>query len=129
MSEQVDEDVDEFRARARAWIRENLDPRGTRNQSWIDVDVERALQARMFDAGFAGFAFPSEYGGAGMTIEHQKAFFEEAAEFVTPTYFGVSIGMLGATILDLETHLHSATGQLSGHLLPQTRLQEPVLLR
>ena len=47
--------------------------------------------------------FPPEYGGLGLTIDHQQAFFEEAAGYLTPSYFGVSIGMLGATILDCGT--------------------------
>ena len=36
----------------------------------------------MFDAGFTGFMFPAEYGGGGLTVEHQQAFFEEAAGYV-----------------------------------------------
>jgi alkylation response protein AidB-like acyl-CoA dehydrogenase len=94
------EDVDQFRARARAWIHANLEPRDANPHREFDFTAERALQARMFDAGFTGFMFPTEYGGLGLTIDHQKAFFEEAAPFVTPSYFAVSIGMLGATILD-----------------------------
>jgi alkylation response protein AidB-like acyl-CoA dehydrogenase len=103
MSEDPVEDLDGFRARARSWIRANLEPLESRNLNWLDVEVERDLQAKMFDAGFTGFAFPRECGGTGLTAEHQKAFFEEAAAYVTPTYFGVSIGMLGATILDVGT--------------------------
>lgn len=99
----VSETPDRFRARARIWIEGNLEPRDPSVSRPFDIESERALQARMFDAGFAGFMFPVEYGGQGLTIEHQRAFFEEAAGYVTPSYFGVSIGMLGATILDCGT--------------------------
>ena len=101
MTDETIEDVEAFRARARGWIENNLDPRSAVAAGGFDFEAERQLQAEMFDAGFAGFAFPSEYGGAGLTLEHQKAFFEEAAGYVTPSYCGVSIGMLGATLLDV----------------------------
>lgn len=97
------EDVGQFRARARAWIETNLEPRSATTPRPFDFEAERALQARMFDAGFTGFMFPVEYGGRGLTIEHQRAFFEEAADYMTPSYFAVSLGMLGATILDCGT--------------------------
>jgi alkylation response protein AidB-like acyl-CoA dehydrogenase len=97
------ESVDQFRARARAWIRANLEPRDVDPHRTFDFEAERALQARMFDRGFTAFMFPVEYGGLGLTIEHQRAFFEEAADYVTPSFFAVSIGMLGATILDCGT--------------------------
>jgi alkylation response protein AidB-like acyl-CoA dehydrogenase len=102
------EDVDAFRARARAWIMSNLEPRDPASRREFDFEAERELQARLFDAGFTGFMFPAEYGGLGLTIEHQKAFFEEAAAYVTPSYFAVSIGMLGATILDCGTEEQKA---------------------
>ena len=97
------EDVEQFRTRARTWITANLEPRNAANPHVFDFDAERALQARMFDAGFTGFMFPLEYGGLGLAIDHQRAFFEEAAGYFTPSYFAVSIGMLGATILDCGT--------------------------
>jgi alkylation response protein AidB-like acyl-CoA dehydrogenase len=97
------EHVEQFRARARTWIEANLEPRDPAVPREFDFDAERALQARMFDAGFTGFMFPTEYGGLGLTIDHQRAFFEEAAGYFTPSYFAVSIGMLGATILDCGT--------------------------
>jgi alkylation response protein AidB-like acyl-CoA dehydrogenase len=92
------ETVEAFRARARSWITANL-------PSFHDEPADsRALQNLLFDNGFAGIAFPTEYGGAGLTLEHQKAFYDEAdlQERQTGTQFdyGVSIGMLGPTILD-----------------------------
>jgi alkylation response protein AidB-like acyl-CoA dehydrogenase len=93
------DDLEAFRIRARSWIEESLEQRiaGTRE---ADLEQDHALQAKLFDAGFSGFAFPEEYGGAGLTLEHQKVFFDEAADYVTPAGFGVSIGMLAPTVLD-----------------------------
>ena len=117
MSEVVD--VERFRVRARTWIEANLDRRDHSTSRAFNFVAERALQARMFNAGFTGFMSPTEYGGLGLTIEHQKAFFEEAAGYFTPSYFAVSIGMLGATILDCGTE-----AQKSRHLPAILRAEE-----
>jgi alkylation response protein AidB-like acyl-CoA dehydrogenase len=88
------EDIGAFRARASAWVEANL-PLASEDRR---EDLE--LQHRLFDAGFAGIAFPREYGGAGLTLAHQKAFYEVSSRFQTPLGSGVSIAMLGATLLD-----------------------------
>jgi alkylation response protein AidB-like acyl-CoA dehydrogenase len=95
VSDVVLESVPDFRRRAATWIASHLP--GQEGESPVD----RALQALMFDNGFAGIAFPLEYGGAGLTLEHQKAFFDEAAaqDRQVPST-GVSVGMIGPTILD-----------------------------
>ncbi|MBW8827272.1 MAG: acyl-CoA dehydrogenase family protein [Acidobacteria bacterium] len=94
----VDEDVESFRIRARAWIEANLPDRDHPG------DDDRALQALLFDSGFAGIAFPREYGGAGLTLAHQKVFYDEvrAAHRWAPCGmpWQVSIGMMAPTILD-----------------------------
>ena len=94
------EDLPAFRRRAREWIEEHLEPRTEDVAEVLDLDEDCALQAKLFNAGFSGFVVPQVYGGVGLTLEHQTAFFDEAADFVTPTGFGVSIGMLAPTILD-----------------------------
>jgi alkylation response protein AidB-like acyl-CoA dehydrogenase len=100
------ETVDEFRARAREWIRANLpvfedfervDEPGRR-------DRERALQRQLYDAGFAGICFPAEYGGLGLPPEYQRAFTEETAGYDMPAGFNVpTFGILAATLLDFGT--------------------------
>ena len=90
------ESLDAFGERARAWIGQNLPEEGDTTLT----DPE--LQAVVFDAGFAGIAFPKEYGGAGLTLQHQKVFFDTAAEMGrrVPAGYMVSIGMMAATLLD-----------------------------
>ena len=100
MTEGVEETVREFRLRAASWIADVL-------PSWDDEPADsHALQQLLFEQGFAGLAFPKEYGGAGLTLEHQKAFFDEAAlqDKQVPTTFSVSIGMIAPTILDHGSH-------------------------
>lgn len=85
------EDLATFRARARAFISENL-PRATRGshsgfgyksdeEELEDVARDRAVQRAMFDAGLAGVCVPREYGGQGLTPAHQRALNEELAGY------------------------------------------------
>jgi len=96
------ETLADFRLRARTWIAENLSlrPAPGRRQSRED---SAALQARIFDAGFAGLAVPKVYGGAGLTLDHQKVWADETRDYETPTGFMVSIGMMMPTLLDHGT--------------------------
>lgn len=90
------ESVEAFTKRARAWVTANLPVRGDYSLS------EQQLQALLFDAGFAGIAMPQSYGGAGLTLRHQQAFYDEAAVgYRVPTLFSVSIAILGVTLLDI----------------------------
>ncbi|MCB2078139.1 MAG: acyl-CoA dehydrogenase family protein [Novosphingobium sp.] len=92
------ETVEEFRLRARAWISENLGPmQGWDKTQHCETDEEeleavardRALQRKLFDGGFAGICFPKEYGGQGLTPEHNRAFNEELAGHEYPSRFSV----------------------------------------
>lgn len=98
------ESLAKFRSRARFWIGKNLPAMGDPSDT-----EDRALQNAVFDAGFAGIAYPVEYGGAGLTFEHQQAFFAEAQGHRVPMGFGVSIGMLGPTLLDFGSEALKAT--------------------
>ena len=65
----------------------------------------RRLQARLYEGGYAGFTFPVEYGGQGLTLDHERVFLEEAAGYNLPVgAFGVSINILGATLAAFGTH-------------------------
>ena len=61
----------------------------------------RTLQRTLFDGGFAGLCFPVEYGGQGLSIEHQKAFNEECDGYEMPVAFNVpTLGVVAATLLE-----------------------------
>src|ERR1700736_2571715 len=89
------EDVESFRARARAWLAESMPPlpEGMTNQqlSRQDESGERArrLQRTLFDGGFAGICFPVAYGGLGLSRAHQRAFTRESLGYQMPTVFNV----------------------------------------
>ncbi len=106
MSTSTTVDVDEFRRQARAWIEANLEPRraqaGREDRTLEDIAAARALQRRLFDAGYAGLTFPVEHGGRGLTAAHERAFREEAADYVTPDLGvagGVTFGPIARSML------------------------------
>ncbi|WP_029429929.1 acyl-CoA dehydrogenase family protein [Blastococcus sp. URHD0036] len=90
------ESVGHFAARARTWIEDNL-------PTWDDEPVDdRTLQNRIYDAGFGGIAFPVDHGGAGLTLAHQRAFYDCTDELgrQVPRQYWVSIGMVAPLLLE-----------------------------
>ena len=104
----ITESAAAFAERARAWLAATMpriddpnDPpyadRGD-EESWQHV---RALQRRLYDGGFAGICFPTEYGGLGLGIEYQKAFDAESAGYELPLILNTpTFTICCATILD-----------------------------
>ena len=89
------EPVEDFAARAGAWIDANL-------PGWDETRIDdRTLQNRIYDAGFGGLAIPREYGGAGLTLQHHQAFYDTADELdrQVPRQYWVSIGMIAPLLL------------------------------
>src|SRR5215471_6027967 len=106
-----------FRERARAWVEQNLPRADAQASGGLAADDEeelrgvaeaRALQKKIFDAGFAGIRYPKEYGGQGLTREHQLAWHEATAGYRVPTAFSVTHGILGPTMLDFGTEEQKA---------------------
>ncbi len=104
------ESIDSFRARARAWLAENVELAEEGVRSHTDA-ADRALQAKLAAGGFAGITLPVEYGGQGLTFQHQKVFYEEARGYDLPTGFVVSLAMLAPTLVD-----HASPDFLREHL-------------
>src|ERR1700743_2740943 len=105
MSEQS---VSDFRNRARAWLKQHATPGGGGEESGepgrADIAAQKAFQASLYDAGFAGITWPAEYGGQGLTNAEQIAFTQVARDFALPVgAFLIGLGMPGPTILELGT--------------------------
>lgn len=63
---------------------------------------QRALQRKMFDAGYAGISWPEEYGGQGLPKAYEQAFEEESRDFVMPAFGiagGTTFGVCAMTML------------------------------
>jgi alkylation response protein AidB-like acyl-CoA dehydrogenase len=109
------ESPEAFGARARAWAAKNLPSAGGPEGLYVDDEEElrvvaeaRELQKLIFDAGFAGIRYPVEYGGLGLTREHQLAWREATAGYRLPSTFNVTHGILGPTLLEFGTHEQKA---------------------
>ncbi len=105
-----------FRAEVRTWLDANAKRRSadsndfkrrmavstqqTREQELEHVASCKAWQRKIFDAGYAGIAVPTEYGGQGRTPAEQRVFSQEAARYEIDTgVFSVGIGMVLPTLL------------------------------
>jgi alkylation response protein AidB-like acyl-CoA dehydrogenase len=115
------ESVADFRARARAWLADNLPRLDSDEATVLERDEltswrrARELQRMLYDGGFAGICFPREYGGLGLSYEYKKAFDAEALAYETPLLLNVpSFAICCATILDMgseeqkRTHIRAA---------------------
>lgn len=114
------EDLEQFRQRARAFVRENLAPTGpltvslradrTDEEELALVAHDRKLQRMLFDAGLAGICIPREYGGQGLTPAHQRALNEELAGFESPMRLQVpTFSPCAAVILEFGTEEQKRT--------------------
>jgi alkylation response protein AidB-like acyl-CoA dehydrogenase len=134
------EDLESFRQRARAFIRSNLRQvtpeelrwsyaRGDDELELAVITRDREVQRMLFDAGLAGICFPREYGGQGLTPEHQKIMNEELVGYEYPTRLQVpNFSPCAAIILEFGTHeqkLRHLPPILKGEQLWMQFLSEP----
>ncbi|MEQ6900374.1 acyl-CoA dehydrogenase family protein [Nocardioides sp. YIM 152588] len=129
------EDVESFRLRARAWLAENMpriDPEAAAAEG-EDDDADwlrnRELQKKLYAGGFAGICYPKEYGGLGLTGEHQAAFTEEADGYEMPLRLNTpTFSICAPVILDLGTEEQKQKyirGAISGEIVLVQFLSEP----
>lgn len=107
MIEQSEESVEQFTARAAAWLASNMPAIDPLNPPEVDRgDTEawlraRELQRKLHEGGFAGICFPREYGGLGRSIEYQRAFDAVSRGYEMPILLNVpTLSVCAATILD-----------------------------
>src|ERR1700761_5275814 len=120
------EDVESFRLRARQWLAANMPPAGggpapDSDEIWARP---RELQRMLYAGGFAGLCFPREYGGLGLTPEHQRAFNEEVSGYEMPVLLNIpTFSICCATILDM------ASEELKREHLPAVLRGEEILVQ
>ena len=99
-----------FRLRVRRWLAENLPP------GWgtdalppfptyeAEVQFMRDWQAKLYRAGWCGFSWPKEYGGAGGTLVEQAIYNEEMARAQAPELINkVGVNNVGPTLMNYGT--------------------------
>ncbi len=121
----ANDDLAEFRSRARAWLAANATAEPRTGRAWgvgsdsvavfhdLDFDAERELIARLqewqrrkYDAGFGALAWPVEFGGAGLGPRYDEAFSAEEAGFDVPPrheLVSVTLHLIAPTVRLLGT--------------------------
>ncbi len=99
----------EFRAKARAFLEQHLEPLDPNQTSpgllgeREDADAikkAKEWQATKYDSGWAVLTWPKEYGGQGLGRLENVVFNQEEAKFRTPAaIYGIGHGMLGPTLM------------------------------
>ena len=115
-----------FRAEARAWLAANAQPITGTDADWSQArghtpeseaaHLERARewQRTLYNGGWAGITWPTEYGGRGLTPTHEMIFNQEQSAFdVTSGFFSTGIHLVGPPLL-----LHGS-GDQRRHYLPR----------
>ena len=106
-------EIDEFRARCRAFLDEHAtgmnmggdpDPRGSRR-----LEYGQIFQKALTEAGLAGLTYPKEFGGQGLTKEHERIWREEYGNYPNMTFeFTISHGMCLPMLAEYGTHEQKA---------------------
>lgn len=86
----------EFREEVRGWLAENKpkEPRPTAESAIRAYDAE--WQRTLFDAGWAGIAWPQEYGGRGLGLTEQVIWYEESGRAGIPAIDATFVGLAHA---------------------------------
>lgn len=97
-----------FRDRACAWLDSVGRPTGLRDYGATatldDIDAARLRQARLYEAGFAGLSWPTEFGGVEATTIERGIWAEETARIGGPPQINlVGCELVGPMIIELGT--------------------------
>ena len=95
--------VEELRATIRSWLEAHV-PRKVPGEpflQWNDEGVarDRTIQRSLWEGGIAGINVPTDFGGLGLSDEHQQAFRDEATDFRMPENFGNAFNVVLPTLL------------------------------
>ena len=130
--------IEDFKAAATAFLETQFERRSDEAFEWgkgddrvgvleekspdeeaMELAAAKAFKASEFDAGFGWITGPTQYGGAGLTNEFEKAYNKAESQYKVPnqSIFQIGLGMVAPTILahasdefGLELHrLHRRT--------------------
>jgi len=107
--------IEKFAAEAESWFAENT-PRDVDFMlplTFMEVGTDqqfnflRDWQRQVYEAGFLGAAWPSEYGGGGLTDAHQSAATKVMRRFNVPIMMNtIGLSWAGPLILDIGSEAH-----------------------
>lgn len=95
------DDDQAFRARARAWLADNLPSEPRPPEGLAAAQWDMAWQSKLAASGFAGLNWPKEYGGAGLDGVKQVIWFEELGRVNGPHQgaMGIAMNHAGPTLI------------------------------
>src|SRR5438105_2147430 len=85
-----------FRDSVRSWLAANVpvEPRPPITRSGHEqAAYMRTWQRKLFDGGWAGISWPSEYGGRGLSLVEQVIWYEEYARAGAPDGSCLFVGL------------------------------------
>jgi alkylation response protein AidB-like acyl-CoA dehydrogenase len=105
-------EIAEFEAQCDAWMAANVahDPGFMLPLTFMEVSTDqqfdylRDWQRKLYDAGYIGMAWPSEYGGGGMHPDYQRVATRVMRRYDAPILLNaIGTGWAGPLILDVGT--------------------------
>ncbi|HJM27541.1 MAG: acyl-CoA dehydrogenase family protein [Acidimicrobiales bacterium] len=107
--------LEEFQSNAVDWLKANADNAPPNYgailpPSLVTEGVE--WQKKLFASGWAGIHWPIEYGGQGLTSQHQSIWLEECARIDVPPY----VNMVGCVLAGQGVQIYGTDQQKSHHL-------------
>jgi alkylation response protein AidB-like acyl-CoA dehydrogenase len=106
-----------FRKEVRDWLEANIPKDWDRTQLTLvppedRADLLRDWQGKLHEGGWAGIAWPKEYGGRGASLIEVAIYYQEMARLKAPPPINIiGLGMAGPTII-----AHGTNEQKSRHL-------------
>jgi len=101
----------EFRARARAWLKANVPAERRAAHGPDSARFDREWQRKLYDHGWAGVAWPKEYGGMGLSGLQQVIWYEESARAHAPHHINttyIALMHAGPTVIARGTEEQKA---------------------
>jgi alkylation response protein AidB-like acyl-CoA dehydrogenase len=113
MSRPSKQELDEYRAEASAWFKENVPPPPgfMLPLTFMEVGTDEQFhflcdwQNKVYEAGYLGAAWPKEYGGGGLHQSFQDIATDEMRKHESPIMLNtIGLSWAGPLLLDMGTH-------------------------
>jgi alkylation response protein AidB-like acyl-CoA dehydrogenase len=101
----------EFRAKAREWLKTNVPQHSRPAEGFAAAQFDRDWQRKLHDHGWAGVAWPRQYGGLGLPGLRQVIWYEELARARAPHHINTTyVAMMhaGPTMIARGTEAQKA---------------------
>jgi alkylation response protein AidB-like acyl-CoA dehydrogenase len=101
----------EFRVRAREWLKANAPQQARPASGAAGAQFDRDWQRKLYEHGWAGVAWPKQYGGLGLSGLRQVIWYEELARAQAPHHINtayVALMHAGPTLIACGTDAQKA---------------------